>query len=92
MEEKKTARQVALNPADDTPKYTEAQLNSACQRVYEDMARRVQQVEMGNTIRRLEFLFKVLEFRSEFDPDFIGDCVKEIKECLAIPEEGEKGE
>lgn len=92
MEEKKTAKQVALNPADNTPKYTEAQLNSACQRVYEDMARRMQQLEMANTVKRLEFLFKVLEFKDEFDADFIGDCAKEIKEILTIPEDTEEGD
>lgn len=92
MEEKKTAKQVAMKPVDDTPKYTEAQLNSACQRVYQDMVGRIQQLEMTNTIKRLEFLFKVLEFKDEFDPDFVGDCVNDIKETLAIPEDTDKKE
>lgn len=90
MEEKKNAKQVAMKPAGGEPKYTEEQLNAACQQVYQNMMQRMQQLEMSNTIKRLEFLFKVLEFKDEFDSDFIGDCVRDIKETLTVPEEESK--
>lgn len=60
-----------------------AQLSEQLQQLYA----RLQQVELSNTFKRLEFLFKVIENIYAFDSDFTTKCVKEIEDIMTIPEE-----
>jgi len=91
MEEKKKNLQVTKNTSSPVQKkemkYTEEQLNEACRQIYDSMARKLQQMNMSNMFKRLDYLFKVLEFRDCFDDDFIDTCANEVKEILTIPKE-----
>ena len=45
-------------------------------------------VEVLN-LKRLDYLFKVVEFRIIFDTDFVNQCITEIEESLEQSEEQE---
>lgn len=87
MEENKKVNEVQEAPASTKVPYE----------VLEDMVRNLQkrnaQLEQGiqqlndaRGIKRIEFLFKVLEYTIEFDADTVAKTVKEIKESLFGPE------
>ena len=52
---------------------------------------RLQQVEIANMFRRVDYLFKVVENSHNFPQEFVDKCVAEIAEFLTVPEtkEGE---
>lgn len=41
----------------------------------------------NNTVTRLNFLFKVIEFGNKFSQEFVENCVNEIEEILTISQE-----
>lgn len=103
MEEKKNGKTVALNAAvekargnKEEQKLTYEQLNNVCQNLYlenQKLLQQVQQLNMTNAFRRLDYLFKVVENADIIkDADFIGTCIDEIKEAMIVhePEEEEK--
>jgi hypothetical protein len=47
---------------------------------------RLQQVEMSNVFKRLDYLFKVVENIHSFPQEFADKCVAEIAEFMTIPE------
>ena len=53
---------------------------------------KIAEIDAANTIHRLNFLFKVLEYYSLFDAEFTDKCIKEIQDILTIPEEEETKE
>lgn len=50
---------------------------------------KLQDANMSNLFKRLDFLFKVLETEHMFPLDFVQKCADEIKSILTIPEEVE---
>lgn len=50
------------------------------------------EVQMGNAFKRLDYLFKVLEYtdKNVFPEDFIQKCVDEIIEFMTIPDKPKK--
>jgi hypothetical protein len=46
---------------------------------------RLQQAEMSNMFKRLDYLFKVVKYSGAFTPAFVESCVAEIEEVLTIP-------
>ena len=46
---------------------------------------RLQQAEMSNMFKRLDYLFKVVKYSGTFTPAFVESCVAEIEEVLTIP-------
>lgn len=46
----------------------------------------LQQMNMGNLFKRLDYLFKVVEFREAFNPDFASRCAEEIEGHMTPPE------
>lgn len=50
----------------------------------------LQQMNMGNLFKRLDYLFKVVEFREAFNPDFVSRCAEEIEGHMTPPEVGEE--
>lgn len=46
----------------------------------------LQQMNMGNLFKRLDYLFKVVEFREAFNPDFATKCAEEIEGHMTPPE------
>ena len=49
---------------------------------------KLQDANMSNLFKRLDFLFKVLETEHMFPLAFVQKCADEIKSILTIPEEG----
>lgn len=49
----------------------------------------IEQLVNNNILQRLGFLFDVLKYKDQFNPDFVIYCVDEIKAALVIPEETE---
>lgn len=48
---------------------------------------KLQDANMSNLFKRLDFLFKVLETEHMFSLEFVQKCAEEIKSILTIPEE-----
>lgn len=60
------------------------QMESQLRQVYA----KLQDSNMSNLFKRLDFLFKVLETEHMFPLAFVQKCADEIKSILTIPEEG----
>lgn len=50
---------------------------------------RLQEADMTNVFRRLDYLFKVIENQQVFPEAFVEQCVTEITELITIPKEAE---
>lgn len=50
----------------------------------------LQQANMTNMFKRMDYLFKVLELKQCFDSEFIIVCSDEIKELMTPPVENEE--
>lgn len=61
--------------------------NNQIKQQAEAMYRQMQQMNMQNIFKRLEFLFKVIENRSAFPEEFKNKCILEVVNLLTIPEE-----
>ena len=53
---------------------------------------KLQQVELEKVYKRLDYLFKVMEFPTLFNDSFVETCAKEIEEIMTISEEETKNE
>ena len=62
------------------------QLSEQSQTLY----RKLQEANMTNMFKRLDYLFAVVENRAAFPEDFIKKCVNEIITSMTIPEAEEK--
>ena len=60
-----------------------SQLSQQNQQLYAQL----QRVNMTNAFKRLDYLFKVVEFSAMFDSDFVIKCTDEIKGILTVPQE-----
>ena len=94
MEEKKLKKEVKMKAEkpQDQQKLSYEQLNSICSELYQqnqNLQRQLQQANMVNLFKRLDYLFMVLKYESVFkDPDFVNDCIDEIKGAIIVkPEE-----
>lgn len=48
---------------------------------------KLQEMNMVNMFKRLDYLFKVVEFSDMFNTEFVTNCTQEIQDLLTIPEE-----
>lgn len=53
------------------------------------LSERLEQSNMHNAFKRLDYLFKIIENSKEFKPEFVDKCVSEIEELISIPESEE---
>ena len=95
MEEQKKAKSVNMNAADSTQqkKLTYDQLNDACIQLSQQnrqLIMRNRELENFAMNKRLDYLFKVLEYSNKFSSDFIVSCVSEIEQAMTIPQEPEE--
>lgn len=78
-------------PANPEPKkFTYEELENVAKELYNrcaEMATEIQRMKMDNSFKRLDYLFKSLEFYSLLDSDFVKGCAKEIQDMMTIPEE-----
>jgi len=56
------------------------------------MYMQLQQMNTTNLFKRLDYLFKVLEYSAFFSKEFIENCTQEIENMITIPKEDEKTE
>lgn len=52
----------------------------------------LQQMNMGNLFKRLDYLFKVVELREAFNADFATRCAAEIEGHMTPPEAADEPE
>ena len=48
---------------------------------------KLQEANMNNIFKRLDYLFKVVENGHMFKQDFLDKCITEIEELMTVPEE-----
>lgn len=84
MEEKETVK--AAEPTkEQIMKFVEALKSQNAQLMHQ-----LQNANMINMFKRLDYLFKVVENAAMFDEAFVDQCVEEIKELMTPPSEEEK--
>ena len=52
----------------------------------------LQKNEYADLHKRIEYLFKVIEYGLSFSDPFVADCVKEIEDILTVPKEDKQPE
>jgi hypothetical protein len=92
MEEKKN-NVVDMKPQSEKMPYEQLeniahQLSEQTRQLYS----KLQAANMTNMFKRLDYLFKVIEFGHVFNHDFLERCVEEIENYMTIPEESDDAE
>lgn len=94
MEEKKNKTMGVVKEGTsekEQQKLSYEQLNEVCGQLYQEnqkLMKQLQQMNMTNMFKRLDYLFLVLQNEQVIkDPEFVGNCVEEIKEALYPAEE-----
>lgn len=99
MEEKKTkiiSMNADRNNGNNKPegsKLTYEQLNDACNQLWQQnkqLVQRNRELEGFAMNKRLDYLFKCLEYSKMFSSDFVVSCTAEIEEAMTIPQETEE--
>lgn len=86
MEENK-ATETIKNPSYEQLEKDVASLKS----MNNQLIMQLQQVNINTLFKRLDYLFKVVEFREAFNEEFVNNCVEEIEIHITPPkEEGDK--
>jgi len=95
MEEQK-AKTVEMNASQENKKLSYEELNEVCMRLEQQnqyLVRELQKANLTNMFKRLDYLFKVVEYSHSFgDAEFVGNCIEEIKEAMTINTEESKEE
>ncbi len=74
---------------EDNKKMTYEQLENVAHQLSEQVRQlhqQLQNVNMTNSFKRLDYLFKILEVEEVFDVKFVQKCTQEIVEIMTIPE------
>ena len=53
---------------------------------------KLQELNMTNVFKRLDYLFKVIENGHMFEQDFLKKCIAEVESLMTVPEQEEKPE
>ena len=78
------------NKVTQEQKLTYEQLENVAHQLSEQsrqLYQRLQEVNMENTFKRLDFLFKVVNSTTDFPKVFIDNCKAEIVSLMTIPDE-----
>lgn len=51
------------------------------------LRKQIEEINMVNVFKRLDYLFKVVENINSFDATFSGNCIKEIEDIMTIKKE-----
>ena len=86
MEEKEKGQ--AEKPSDEQLERDIAGLKS----MNNQLLMQLQQINMSNLFKRLDYLFKVVEFREVFNADFAKRCADEIEGHITLPEAADEPE
>lgn len=91
MEKKEVEMKKAEQPVRE--KLTYEQLENVCHQLSEQsrtLYQKLQEAEMTNLFKRLDYLFAVVENSNHFPEEFSIKCVKEIMDAMTIPEKTEE--
>lgn len=95
MEEQKK-KVVEMKPQVQRPeKMSYDQLESVAHQLSEQnrqMFAKLQELNMANMFKRLDYLFKVIENGHMFKQDFLEKCIAEIESLITIPKQEEESE
>ena len=95
MEEQKK-KVVEMKPQVQRPeKMSYEQLESVAHQLSEQnrqMFAKLQELNMVNMFKRLDYLFKVIENGHMFKQDFLEKCIAEIESLITIPKQEEESE
>lgn len=94
MEEKKLNPQENASAQDNNQKLTYEQLNEACSQLYQqnqNLLKQLQQANMVNMFKRLDYLFQVLKYNTLFEEGFVSNCINEIQDAMTIQQEEKEG-
>ena len=95
MEEQKK-KVVEMKPQVQRPeKMSYEQLESVAHQLSEQnrqLFAKLQELNMANMFKRLDYLFKVVENGHMFKQDFLEKCVAEIESIITIPKQEEESE
>lgn len=56
----------------------------------QQMYNELQKANMANVFKRLDYLFKVVEFNTSFNTEFVNSCVTEIEDMMTIKDTDKK--
>lgn len=85
MEEKKKEGEAGKKLTYEQLEAVASQLSDQAKKLYE----RLQEANMSNAFRRLDYLFKVIEFGPMFPDSFVERCAGEIQAMMYTPENQE---
>ena len=68
------------------------QENAQLKMLLNNMRQQMEQMNMVNLLKRMELLFKVIEFKESFSSDFVIACSEEIEHNMTLDEEIEDKE
>ena len=95
MEEQKK-KVVEMKPQVQRPeKMSYEQLENVAHQLSEQnrqLFAKLQELNMANMFKRLDYLFKVVESGHMFKQDFLEKCIAEIESLMIVPEQEEKPE
>ena len=79
MEENKEVKKLSYEQLEEVAK----QLSTQVQQLYA----KLQETNVQGIFKRLDYLFKVIEFKDSFNADFVSQCSKEIEELITIKDD-----
>ena len=95
MEEQKK-KVVEMKPQEQRPeKMSYEKLENVAHQLSEQnrqLFAKLQELNMANVFKRLDYLFKVVENGHMFKQDFLEKCIAEIESLMEVPEQEEKPE
>ena len=95
MEEQKK-KVVEMKPQVQRPeKMSYEQLENVAHQLSEQnrqLFAKLQELNMANMFKRLDYLFKVIEDGHMFKQDFLEKCIAEIESLITIPKQEEESE
>lgn len=95
MEEQKK-KVVEMKPQVQRPeKMSYEQLENVAHQLSEQnrqLFAKLQELNMDNIFKRLDYLFKVVESGHMFKEDFLEKCIAEIESIMTVPEQEERPE
>ena len=94
MEEQKK-KVVEMKPQERPEKMSYEQLENVAHQLSEQnrqLFAKMQELNMANMFKRLDYLFKVVENGHMFKQDFLEKCIAEIESIMTVPEQEEKPE
>ena len=68
------------------PSKTEAE-NALLKKQVDYLAQQLHQANLANMFKRMDYLFKVVEYSRSFRAEFVASCIEEIEQMMTLPEE-----